>query len=104
MLKNPDSRSKAQNLNYALDVIGGGADVIAIMDADHQPSPDALGHALAAMDATGAQVVQGHCAIRNVDDAFLPGAPAATASHHPCTVLFMQDALMYGRQHPMLRC
>ena len=36
-------------------------------------APDAVGYALAAMDATGAAVVQGHCAMRNVNDGVLPG-------------------------------
>ena len=75
MVENPSSRSKAQNVNYALDMIEArpGA-VIAIYDADHHPDPDAVGYALATMDRTSCKVVQGHCAIRNVDEGFLPGA------------------------------
>ena len=38
-------------------------------------APDAVGYALAAMDATGAAVVQGHCAVRNVHDSLLTGQP-----------------------------
>ena len=42
--------------------------------------PDAVGYALAAMDATGAAVVQGHCAVRNVHDGILPGEPSCPLS------------------------
>ena len=74
-MENPSSRSKAQNVNYALDMIEArpGA-IIAIYDADHHPDPDAVGYALATMDRTNCKIVQGHCAIRNVDEGFLPGA------------------------------
>ncbi len=44
-----------------------------IATALHVQAPDAVGYALAAMDATGAAVVQGHCAIRNVNDDVLSG-------------------------------
>ena len=75
VVENPSSRSKAQNVNYALDMIEArtGA-IIAIYDADHHPDPDAVGYALATMDRTNCKIVQGHCAIRNVDEGFLPGA------------------------------
>ena len=75
MVENPSSRSKAQNVNYALDMIEArpGA-IIAIYDADHHPDPDAVGYALATMDRTDCKIVQGHCAIRNVHEGFLPGA------------------------------
>uniref|UniRef100_UPI0034DE27D6 glycosyltransferase n=1 Tax=Modestobacter roseus TaxID=1181884 RepID=UPI0034DE27D6 len=61
----PFSRSKAQNVNAALQVAGG--EVIGVFDADHHPAPDSFARA-AAWIAGGADVVQGRCVIRNGDE------------------------------------
>ena len=57
-----------------------GAPRQCLADADETFSvqaPDAVGYALAAMEAAGAAVVQGHCAVRNVHAGLLPGGLAA---------------------------
>lgn len=62
LLKVENSTSKAQNVNAALQVVTG--EFTAIFDADHQPAPDAFRRAWRWL-ADGADVVQGHCVIRN---------------------------------------
>ena len=59
------SRSKAQNIDRALDSITG--QLVGVFDADHQPMPDALLRAWCWL-ADGADVVQGHCVVRNGTD------------------------------------
>lgn len=68
VLKVPDSTSKAQNVNAALRVAEG--ELIGIFDADHHPMPGAFDRAWAWID-DGADVVQGHCVIRNGEDSAL---------------------------------
>jgi cellulose synthase/poly-beta-1,6-N-acetylglucosamine synthase-like glycosyltransferase len=68
VLKVPDSTSKAQNVNAALRVAEG--EVVGIFDADHHPMPGAFERAWRWID-DGADVVQGHCVIRNGDDSAL---------------------------------
>ena len=68
VLKVPDSTSKAQNVNAALRVAEG--EFVGIFDADHHPMPGAFDRAWAWID-DGADVVQGHCVIRNGDDSAL---------------------------------
>ncbi len=58
------SRSKSENLNYALDIASG--DIIALIDADHLVAPDCLKRAWRWLDG-GYDVVQGRCKIRNGD-------------------------------------
>lgn len=58
----PGSTSKAQNVNFALPCATG--DFIAVFDADHQPDPDSFRRAWRWL-SHGADVVQGHCFIRN---------------------------------------
>lgn len=65
VLKVPDSTSKAQNVNAALRVAEG--EFVGIFDADHHPAPGSFDRAWAWLD-DGADVVQGHCVIRNGDD------------------------------------
>ncbi|QWF77846.1 hypothetical protein HUW46_01239 [Amycolatopsis sp. CA-230715] len=62
LLKVDNSTSKAQNVNAALQVVTG--EFTAIFDADHHPAPDAFRRAWRWL-ADGADVVQGHCVIRN---------------------------------------
>ena len=57
-----DSTSKAQNVNAALRVAEG--EFVGIFDADHHPMPGAFERAWRWL-ADGADVVQGHCVIRN---------------------------------------
>ena len=68
MIKVPDSTSKAQNVNAALRVVEG--EFVGIFDADHHPMPDAFERAWRWI-ADGADVVQGHCVIRNADKSWL---------------------------------
>jgi len=58
------STSKAQNVNAAISQVTG--EVVAIYDADHQPDPDAFRRAWRWI-ASGSDIVQGHCLIRNGD-------------------------------------
>lgn len=58
----PYSTSKAQNVNAALELVTG--EFVGIFDADHQPAPDAFSRAWRWL-SHGADVVQGHCVIRN---------------------------------------
>jgi cellulose synthase/poly-beta-1,6-N-acetylglucosamine synthase-like glycosyltransferase len=56
------STSKAQNVNAALPYVTG--EFTAVFDADHQPDPDSFRRAWRWM-SHGADVIQGHCFIRN---------------------------------------
>lgn len=68
VLKVEDSTSKAQNVNAALRIIDG--EFVGIFDADHHPMPGAFQRAWQWI-ASGADVVQGHCVIRNGDDSLV---------------------------------
>ena len=71
VLKVPDSTSKAQNVNAALHVADG--EVIGIFDADHHPMQGAFERAWQWLGdpEKPADVVQGHCVIRNGHDSAL---------------------------------
>ena len=71
VLKVPDSTSKAQNVNAALHVADG--ELIGIFDADHHPMPGAFDRAWEWIGdpEDPADVVQGHCVIRNGDTGWL---------------------------------
>jgi cellulose synthase/poly-beta-1,6-N-acetylglucosamine synthase-like glycosyltransferase/GGDEF domain-containing protein len=58
------STSKPQNVNAAVAEVTG--EFVGIFDADHQPAPDVFTRAWRQL-AAGADVVQGHCVIRNGD-------------------------------------
>lgn len=62
VLEVPHSRSKAQNINAALSVVTG--EFVGIFDADHHPDATAFRRAWRWL-SHGADVVQGHCVIRN---------------------------------------
>lgn len=62
VMRVPFSTSKAQNVNAALQVVNG--EFTAIFDADHHPRRDALTRAWRWL-SHGADVVQGHCVVRN---------------------------------------
>ncbi len=63
-----DSTSKAQNVNAALRVAEG--EFVGIFDADHHPMDGAFERAWRWL-ADDADVVQGHCVIRNGSDSWL---------------------------------
>ncbi|WP_218952286.1 glycosyltransferase family 2 protein [Amycolatopsis anabasis] len=62
VLKVAHSTSKAQNVNAALEVVTG--EFVGVFDADHHPARDAFSRAWRWL-SHGADVVQGHCLIRN---------------------------------------
>ena len=64
LLKVPNSTSKAQNVNAALSHVTG--EFVGMFDADHHPEPDSFNRAWRWL-SHGADVVQGHCVIRNGD-------------------------------------
>ena len=64
-----ESRSKTENLNYALDLASG--EMIVLLDADHLVADDCLERAWRWMER-GYDVVQGRCRIRNGGRAFIP--------------------------------
>ncbi|PFG18792.1 glycosyltransferase [Serinibacter salmoneus] len=68
LLRVEGSTSKAQNVNTALAHIEG--EFVGIFDADHLPDPDAFERAAAHL-ADGADVVQGHCVVRNGEESFV---------------------------------
>lgn len=68
LLRVEGSTSKAQNVNTALAHIEG--EFVGIFDADHLPDPDAFERAAAHL-AAGADVVQGHCVVRNGEESFV---------------------------------
>lgn len=68
LLRVPDSESKAQNVDAALDIATG--EIICILDADHHPCPDCLARAWRWM-ANGYDVVQGRSVVRNHATNFL---------------------------------
>ncbi len=62
LLRVEGSTSKAQNINAALSLVRG--EFTAIFDADHHPAPDSFRRAWRWL-SDGADVVQGHCVVRN---------------------------------------
>ncbi|MGZ4464372.1 MAG: glycosyltransferase [Nocardioides sp.] len=71
VLKVADSTSKAQNVNAALAVAEG--EFVGIFDADHHPAPGSFDRAWRWIGdpENPADVVQGHCVIRNGEDSAL---------------------------------
>jgi CheY-like chemotaxis protein/cellulose synthase/poly-beta-1,6-N-acetylglucosamine synthase-like glycosyltransferase len=63
-----DSSSKAQNVNAALAIVNG--EFVGIFDADHQPDPENFTRAWRWL-SNGYDVVQGHCLVRNGDEAWV---------------------------------
>ncbi|CAN0172710.1 unnamed protein product, partial [Ectocarpus sp. 4 AP-2014] len=68
IVKNNESSSKAENVNYGLSLIPADVEYIAIMDADHQLSPDNACVAMQTMLLKGYDVLQGSCTIRNQEN------------------------------------
>lgn len=78
------SRSKVENLNYALDLASG--DIIGLLDADHHVEADCLRKAWRWL-AVDTDVVQGRCKIRNGDKNILT------------SLVEVEFEIMYGMQH-----
>lgn len=70
LLRVADSTSKAQNVNAALPAVTG--EFVGIFDADHHPMAGAFERVWQWM-ASGVDVVQGHCVVRNADASFVAG-------------------------------
>lgn len=86
------STSKVANLAAAVELLRGHVDVIGIFDADHHPHPSGARRAAQWLaDAAGGRrfdVVQGQCAIRNVEESFVTRTVAA------------EFATLYAVAHP----
>lgn len=67
-VKNLNSTSKAENVNYGLTLVDSNTHYIAIMDADHQPMPNNAEVAVDLMHKMGYDILQGACTIRNQDN------------------------------------
>ena len=78
------SKSKVENLNYALELASG--QIIGLMDADHLPAPDCLRKAWRWL-ATDTDIVQGRCKIRNGNTNILT------------SLIEVEFEIMYGMQH-----
>jgi cellulose synthase/poly-beta-1,6-N-acetylglucosamine synthase-like glycosyltransferase len=68
LVATPESTSKAQNVNAALSAVNG--EFVGIFDADHHPMQGAFERAWRWI-ASGVDIVQGHCVIRNGDESFV---------------------------------
>ena len=68
IVKNTNSTSKAENVNYGLSLIDEDVDYIAIMDADHQPAKNNPSVAMKVMEDKGFDILQGVCTIRNQEN------------------------------------
>lgn len=65
-----DSKSKSENLNYALEIASG--DMIVLIDADHLLEPSCIRRAWRWLDE-GYSIVQGRCKIRNGNASLISG-------------------------------
>lgn len=68
LLKVEGSESKSQNVNAAIALVSG--EFVGIFDADHHPMKDAFTRAWRWL-ASGYDIVQGHCLVRNYDTSFI---------------------------------
>ncbi|MFT3860546.1 glycosyltransferase family 2 protein [Micropruina sp.] len=62
------STSKAQNVNAAVSLVRG--EFVGLFDADHQPDPGSFDRAWRWI-ASGVDIVQGHCVVRNGDESWV---------------------------------
>jgi cellulose synthase/poly-beta-1,6-N-acetylglucosamine synthase-like glycosyltransferase len=67
-LRVKNSTSKAQNVNAALAKVNGK--FVGVFDADHHPDPDSFQRAWRWL-ASGYDIVQGHCLVRNGDSSWV---------------------------------
>ena len=68
IVKNENSTSKAENVNYGISLVRDTTDYIAIMDADHQPAKDNAAVAMTVFEKRGYDILQGACTIRNQEN------------------------------------
>jgi cellulose synthase/poly-beta-1,6-N-acetylglucosamine synthase-like glycosyltransferase len=80
------SRSKAQNINAALEIVTG--EVMGILDADHHPSPDCFRRAWRWLANYRYSAVQGRNVIRNLDVNFMT------------RMIAVEFECIYGVSHP----
>jgi len=91
------SRSKSENLNYALEIVSG--EMIVLLDADHLVAPDCLKRAWRWLEK-GYDVVQGRCRVRNGNEGVLPAIIEVEfeamygISHYAKSLLF--DTTLFG--------
>lgn len=91
------SRSKSENLNYALKMASG--DMVVLLDADHLIAPDCLDRAWGWIEK-GYDIVQGHCTIRNGRASFVSAMVSVEfeaiygVSHFSRGLVF--DAALFG--------
>lgn len=68
------SHSKAENVNYGLDIVKEGIidkpDIVAMYDADHQPELWSWERVVYMFTKTGCDLIQGRCVIRNNENFF----------------------------------
>jgi cellulose synthase/poly-beta-1,6-N-acetylglucosamine synthase-like glycosyltransferase len=81
-----DSRSKAENLNAALQIVTG--EITGILDADHLPNADCFERAWGWLEGDRYAVVQGRNVIRNHAHNFLT------------RIIAVEFECMYGVSHP----
>ena len=81
-----ESRSKAENLNAALQIVTG--EITGILDADHLPNADCFERAWSWLESHRYAVVQGRNVIRNHDHNFLT------------RMIAVEFECMYGVSHP----
>jgi cellulose synthase/poly-beta-1,6-N-acetylglucosamine synthase-like glycosyltransferase len=81
-----NSRSKAENLNAALQIVTG--EITGILDADHLPNPDCFERAWGWLESNRYAVVQGRNVIRNHKHNFLT------------RMIAVEFECMYGVSHP----
>lgn len=81
VLEVPDATSRAQGVNAALHVAEG--EVIGLFDADHHPMPGAFDRAWAWLGdpVRPADVVQGHCVVRDGEGSALAALAAVDLEH-----------------------
>ena len=79
------SRSKSENLNYAIDLASGR--MVGLLDADHLVHGDCLARAWRWLDE-GYDVVQGRCKIRNCKDSLI------------AKMVEIEFEIIYGVNHP----
>jgi cellulose synthase/poly-beta-1,6-N-acetylglucosamine synthase-like glycosyltransferase len=100
--KVPGSKSKADNLNYFLE-LDTGADIIAVFDADHYPHPHNCRWAAERFLAESeVGIVQGRCIVYNSHDSWLTRLIAIEfdkiyAVSHPGRAIMMDFGLFCGK-------
>jgi cellulose synthase/poly-beta-1,6-N-acetylglucosamine synthase-like glycosyltransferase len=99
LLKVENSRSKAENVNAALQIVSG--EITGILDADHRPNPDCFTKAWGWLATGRYAVVQGRNVIRNHRKNFLTRMIAVEfesmyAVSHPAKSLLVDMGMFCG--------